>query len=174
MEAPVVSGQQKIQDRHPLGKSCWPSFGMSVALYCAVQEKGPTMTSARYGDMLVDELKPAIRSKRREKCIGASRQRPPSYGCAYSGYTTSSEIWGKETSTTHSGLGATGLSLVWTFERIFAGPEVCRWRGNEGGSKLVEGHAKKLFSRRYPQTCGQVYEACCEAGGLCQKIGQFL
>jgi hypothetical protein len=29
------------------------------------QEKGPTVTSARYNDMLVNELKPAIRSKRR-------------------------------------------------------------------------------------------------------------
>ena len=46
---------------------------------------------------------------------------------------------------------AIGLSLVWTYERKFAGPEVCRWRrGNGGGAKLVKGHAKKLFSRGHP------------------------
>jgi len=50
----------------------------------------------------------------------------PSYGCAYDGYTTCSEIWGAETSTIQSGLGTITLSLVWTNERTFAGPEVCR------------------------------------------------
>ena len=73
--------------------------------------------------------------------------------------------------------GAIGLSLVWTYERTFAGPEVCRWRwGNGGGSKLVKGHAKKLFSRGHPQAFGLVDQVCCEAGGLCRKIRhkQFL
>ena len=72
--------------------------------------------------------------------------------------------------------GAIGLSLVWTNERTFAGPEVCRWRrGNGGGAKLVKGHAKKLFPRGQPQACGQ-WTVCCEAGGLCRKIRhkQFL
>jgi len=41
--------------------------------------------------------------------------------------------------------GAIGLSLVWTYERTFAGPEVCRRRGNGGGAKLVKGHAKSFF-----------------------------
>ena len=64
------------------------------------------------------------------------------------------------------------LSLVWTYERTFAGPQVCRWRrGNGGGEKLVKGHAKKLnLSRGHPQVCGQVDQVCCEAGGLCRKI----
>jgi len=73
--------------------------------------------------------------------------------------------------------GAIGLSLVWTYERTFVGPEVCRWRrGNGVGAKLVKGHAKKLFSRGHPQACGQVDRVCCEAGGLCRKIRhkQFL
>ena len=65
---------------------------------------------------------------------------------------------------------AIGLSLVWTYERTFAGPEVCRWRrGNGGGAKLVKGHAKKLFSRGHPQACGQVDQVCCEAGGTMLK-----
>ena len=69
------------------------------------------------------------------------------------------------------------LSFVWNYERTFAGPQVCRWRrGNGGGAKLVKGDAKKLFSRGHPQACGQVDRVCCEAGGLCRKIGhkQFL
>ena len=86
------------------------------------------------------ELKPVIRSKRRgllSERVLLLHERPPPYGCAYSGYSTYSEIWGVETSTIHSGLGAIGLSLVWTYERTFAGPEVCRCqRGNGGGAKF--------------------------------------
>ena len=93
------------------------------------QENGQNVISARYSAMLVYELKPAIPSKHRgllsKKNTVASRQRPPPYGCAYSGYTKCSEILGAETSTIQSGLGAIGLSLVWTYERSFAGPEVC-------------------------------------------------
>jgi len=47
--------------RLPLGKSCWPSFSGTILV--PFQEKGQTVTSARYSDMLVNELKPAIRSK---------------------------------------------------------------------------------------------------------------
>jgi len=73
--------------------------------------------------------------------------------------------------------GAIGLSLVWTYERTFAGSDVCRLRrGNEGGVKLVKSHAKKLFSRGHPQACGQVDQVCCEAEGQCRKMRhkQFL
>jgi hypothetical protein len=69
------------------------------------------------------------------------------------------------------------LSLVWTYERTFAGAtSLRRRRGNGGGAKLVRGHAKKLFCRGHPQACGQVDRVCCEAGGLCRKIRhkQFL
>jgi len=72
---------------------------------------------------------------------------------------------------------AIGLSLVWTYERTFAGPEVCTGRrGNGDGAKLVKGYAKKLFSRGHPQACGQVDQVCCEAAGECRKIRhkQFL
>jgi len=62
------------------------------------------------------------------------------------------------------------LSLVWTCGRTFAGPQVCRWRrGNGGGAKVVKGHAKKLFSRRHPQACGQLDRVRCEAGGTVSK-----
>jgi len=64
VEAPVISGQQKIQDTgfcweshadHLLGCQ-WPYFGARL-------EKGSNCTIARYSDMLVNELKPAIRLK---------------------------------------------------------------------------------------------------------------
>jgi len=41
---------------------------------------------------------------------------------------------------------------------------------NVRGAKLVKCHAKKLFPRGHPQSCGQVDQVYCEAGGLCQKI----
>ena len=88
------------------------------------QKKGQTVTSARYSDMLVNKVKPAIRSKchgllSKEYCC--FKTTPTPYGCAYSGYTTCSEIWGVETSTIQSGLGAKGLSLVWTYEEHLQG-----------------------------------------------------
>jgi hypothetical protein len=53
--------------RLPLGKSCWPSFGfVNESILVHFQEKCQTLTSAQYSDMLANELKPAIRSKRRE------------------------------------------------------------------------------------------------------------
>jgi histone-lysine N-methyltransferase SETMAR len=66
VEALVVSGQQKIQDTgfrwesHP--DQLWNVNGPILVRF---QEKGQTVTSARYSDMLVNELKPTIRSKRR-------------------------------------------------------------------------------------------------------------
>ena len=60
------------------------------------QEKGQTVNSARYSDMLVNELRlrdtietPGNSLK---NSTVASRQRQSSYGCAYSGYITCSEI----------------------------------------------------------------------------------
>jgi hypothetical protein len=53
--------------------------------------------------------------------------------------TTCSEIWVAETSTIQSALGNIGLSLVWTYERTLAGPELCRWwRGNGGGASWLK------------------------------------
>ena len=66
MEAPVVSGQQRIQDidfRWEIhADHLWDVNGPILVHF---QEKSQTVTSARYSDMLVNELKPAIRSKRR-------------------------------------------------------------------------------------------------------------
>ena len=61
MKAPVVSGQQKIQD---IGVR-WEShadhlWDVNDTILVHLQEKGQTVISARYSDMLVNEVKPAI------------------------------------------------------------------------------------------------------------------
>jgi hypothetical protein len=67
------------------------------------------------------------------------------------------------------------VSVVWIYERTFAGPqdddEVM-----EAVQSWLEATPKSLFSRGHPQVCGQVDRLCCEAGGLCRKIRhkQFL
>jgi len=172
----------KNNSRHRLllGKSWWPSFGMPMALYWCTSRKRVKLwivldavtckwmrRSPRY-DRNARDL-----SQKEYCCFTTSAP----YSCAYSGYTTCPLIWGVETSTTQSGFSAIGLSLVWTYERTFARPEVCRWQwGNGGGAKLVKGHAKKLFSKGHPQACGQVDQVCFLVGGLCRKIRhkQFL
>jgi hypothetical protein len=49
--------------RLPLGKSRWPSFGMSLALYWCTSRKRDQLWLVLDSDMLVDELKLAIQSK---------------------------------------------------------------------------------------------------------------
>jgi hypothetical protein len=66
VEAPVVSGQQKIQNTGFHGKVMLTIFwDVNGPILVYFQEKGQTVTSARYIDMIVNELKPAIPSKRR-------------------------------------------------------------------------------------------------------------
>jgi len=52
-----------LRRRLPLGKSCCPSFGMSMTLYWCTPRK--RINTGRYSDTLVNELKPAMWSKRR-------------------------------------------------------------------------------------------------------------
>jgi hypothetical protein len=66
VEAPVISGQQKFKTQASAGKVMLTIFwDVSGPILVHFQEKGQTVTSARYSDMLVNELKPMIRSKRR-------------------------------------------------------------------------------------------------------------
>ena len=163
VEAPVVSGQQKIQDTG----FRWDANGPVLVHF---QGKGQSVTSARYSDMLVNDLKPAVWSKRWELLskwvlLLHNNAHPIRLHIQWIHYV----LWNLRCWNIHlrSRLGAFGLSLVWTYERIFAGPEVCRWWGNGGGAKLVKGHANKPFSRGHPQACRQVDQVCCEAVGLC-------
>jgi hypothetical protein len=66
VEAPVISGQQKFKTQASAGKVMLTIFlDVNGPILVHFQEKGQTVTSARYSDMLVNELKPVIRSKRR-------------------------------------------------------------------------------------------------------------
>jgi hypothetical protein len=61
VEAPVISGHQKIQN---IG-FCWECpadhlLGCQWPILVHFQEKGQTVTAARYSDMLVNKLKPTI------------------------------------------------------------------------------------------------------------------
>jgi len=114
------------------------------------QEKGQTVTSARYSDILVNELKPAIVSKHRG--LLSKRVLLPTYGCAYSGYTMCSEIWGVETSTIQSGLGAIGLSLVWTYKEHLRGQKFADDEVMEAMQSWLEAMPKSFFSRGLPQS----------------------
>jgi len=70
------------------------------------------------------------------------------------------------------------LSLVWSYERTFVGPQVCGWRrGNGGGAKLVRGHAEKLFLLEGIRKLVDRWTGCvAKRGGLFRKIRhkQFL
>ena len=154
-------------------------WNVSGPILVHFQEKGQTVTSARYSDTRVNELKPAIRLKCRrllsKRVLLLHNNAHPIWLCIqWINYV----LWNLRCWNIHqqSGLGAIGLSLDWTYERTFAGPEVCRWRGNGGSAKLVKGHTKKLFPRGHPQACGQVDQVCCEARELYRKIShkQFL
>ena len=66
VEAPVVSVQKKFKTQASAGKfmltTFWDGNGPILVHF---QEKGQTVTSVRYSDMLVNELKSVIRSKPR-------------------------------------------------------------------------------------------------------------
>jgi hypothetical protein len=66
VEAPIVSSQQKFKTQASPGKIMLTIFwDVNDPILVHLQEKGQTVTSARYSDMLVNELKTAIRSKSR-------------------------------------------------------------------------------------------------------------
>jgi hypothetical protein len=62
MEAPIVSGQQKFKTQASTGKIMLTIFwDVNGPILVHFQEKGQTVTSARYSDMLVSRLKTVIR-----------------------------------------------------------------------------------------------------------------
>ena len=94
------------------------------------QEKDQTVTSARYSHMLVNELKPAIRSTCRgilSKRVLLLHDNAHHHTAAYTVDTLCALKYEVLKHPPYSpGLGATGPSLVWTYERTFVRPEVCR------------------------------------------------
>jgi hypothetical protein len=93
------------------------------------QEKVQTVTSAQYSDMLVNKLKPAIRSKRRgllSKRVLLLHDNACPHTAAHTVDTLRALKFEVLKHPPQSGLGAIGLSLVWTYERTFVGLKVCR------------------------------------------------
>ena len=68
MEASIISCSKEIQDA-TVGRKVDVDrlLGLSRAYLEIYQERGTTVTSATYCDILQRELKPAMHSKRREK-----------------------------------------------------------------------------------------------------------
>ena len=67
METPGIASEEEIQDSTFRGKGnasafFWDSKGPILEDYL---EKGRTINSARYSDLLANNLKPAVRTKRR-------------------------------------------------------------------------------------------------------------
>jgi len=63
---PSFPADKKFKTQVSVGKVMLTIFwDVNGPILVHFQEKGKTVTSARYSDMLVNELKPAIRSKRR-------------------------------------------------------------------------------------------------------------
>jgi hypothetical protein len=61
VEAPIVSGQQMFKTQASAGKVMLTIFwDVNGPILVHFQEKSQTVTSAKYSDMLVKELKPAI------------------------------------------------------------------------------------------------------------------
>jgi len=183
VETPVVSGQQKIQDTG----FRWEShadhiLGMSMALYwCIFKKMGQTVTSARYSDMLVNELKPVIRSKRR-------------------GLLSKRVLLLHDNARPHTAPITVDTLHDLKFEVLkhppyspdlapsdfhLFGPMKEHLRGHkfadddevmEAVQSWLKATPKSFFSRGHPQACGEVDQVSYGAGGLCRKIRhkQFL
>ena len=170
---------KKFKTQAPAGKVMltifWDDNGPILLNF---QEKGQTVTSARYSDMLMNELKPAIWSKRRgllSKRVSLLHDIARPNTPVHTVDTLHALKFDVLKHPPYRPDLAPSLSLVWTYERTFAGPEVCRYQqGNGGSAKLVKGHAKSFFSGGHPQACGQVDQVCSEAGGLSKNKAQTI
>jgi len=132
-------------------------------------------------DMLVNELKPAIRSKRRgllskRVLLLHDNARPHT-----DAHTVDTLRGLKFEVLKHSPYNP---DLAPSDFHLF-GPMKGHLRGHkfadydevmEAVQSWLKATPKSFFSRGHPQACGQVDQVCCEAGGLCRKIRykQFL
>jgi len=144
------------------------------------QEKGQTVTSARYSDMLVNELKPAIRSKYRglfsKSLLLHDNARPHN-----AAHTVDTLHALKFVVLKHPPYSP---DLAPSDFHLF-GPMKDHLRGQkfaydnevmEAVQSWLKVTLKSFFSRGHPQACGQMDQVRCEAGGICRKIRhkQFL
>ena len=144
-------------------------------------ENGQTVTSAQYSDMLLNELKPAIRSKRR-------------------GLLSIRVLLLHDNVRLHTAAHTVDNLSALKFEVLKRPPyspdlapsdfhlfgpmkEHLRGQNFEYDNEVMEAvqswlkATPKIFSSRgHLEACGQVDQVCCEAGGLCRKVRnkQFL
>jgi hypothetical protein len=137
------------------------------------QEKGQTVTNARYSDMLVNELNPAIRSKRR-------------------GLLSKSVLLLHNNARPHTAAHTVDALRALKFEvlkhppyspdlapsdfHLFGPMKEHLWCQKFADDievmEAVQSWLKAtpkgfFFFRGHPQACRQVDQVCCEAGGLC-------
>jgi hypothetical protein len=65
MEISNIANQKGVQNSTTGGKFMMTLFGMHKGQFWNTAERGTTVNSVRYSEMLRDQLKPAIRTKRR-------------------------------------------------------------------------------------------------------------
>ena len=145
------------------------------------QGKVQNVTSAQYSDMLVNELKPAIRSKHRgilSKRVLLCHDNARPNTAAHTADKLRARKFGV---LKHPPYGPDLAPL----DFHFFGPMKEHLQGQkfaddnevmEAVQSWFKATPKSFFYRGHPQACGQVDKVCCEAGGLCRKIRhkQFL
>jgi len=113
------------------------------------QEKGQTVTSAWYSDMLVNKLKPAIRLRRRgllSKRVLLLHDNTCPHTDAHTVDTPCVLKFEVLKYPPYSpALVQLDFHLFRTFETTFAGPEVCRWRDNEAVQSWLKATPKSFF-----------------------------
>jgi hypothetical protein len=122
----------------------WDHKGVILEHYLEQRE---TMNSERYSDMLRNQLKPAIQTKRRgllSSGVSAAWQRPTSYSETDSGFkigdVTLSVIFTRFVAQWFSSLLAFKRRSTWTSLQI-------GWRGKGGGAWLAGTATKRLLPR---------------------------
>ena len=148
------------------------------------QEKGQTVTSARYSDMLVNEMKPAIRSKRRRllsKRVPLVHEKARSHTAAHTVDTVDTLRALKFEVLKYPpyipDLAPSDFHLFGPTKEHLRGQKFADDEVMKAMHSWLKATPKSLFFfRGRPQACGQVGQVCCEAGGLCRKIRhrQFL
>jgi len=170
------SKRQSMQWKHPSSPAPPQRRGdVNGPILVHFQENGQTVISARYSDMLVNELKPTIRSKRR-------------------GRLSKRVLLLHDNVRPHTVAHTVDRLRALKFEVLkhppyspdlapsdfhFFGPMKEHFRDQkfavynevmEAVQSWLKATSKKVFPRGHPQACGQVDQVCCEAGGLCRKI----
>jgi hypothetical protein len=145
------------------------------------QEKGQTVTSARHSDVLVNELKPAIRSKSQgllSKRVLLLHENAQLHTAAHTVDTLRALKFEVLKHPPYSpDLAPSDFHLFGSLKEHFRGQKFADDNEVlEVVQSWLKATTKSFFSRGLPQACEQVDQVCCEAGGLCRKIRhkQFL